>query len=457
MLIKNINLECTRKILDVFLEKPKRQFTFKQLRPEVTGYGETEIRKSLKELKQTHIFEVSFTRGRPRGGSRTEVYAISKDLSTFYRIFNIYMPDQHQILLKSEYINQLLNINGFIRVIDRIKNEFHNEDFKRLASENLLAQPATIKEYNKYPKVLMEMPEYLYEGRIVPISHSNDLIKQLSFLDPLIAIEFYRNRIGKKFCKLYRGLTKKDSLIRDKIREFVDYDIMLSPFTSYPVNDPLNLLLHKPFERIYDNAFILDESDHKRFIERAYIIYSNFAEILWSDINKMRFDEIEYLDYKRVEISRYYDRTDIDFRRDRSSEVGGIRDRLDYLKNIKNSLESIVKLSIHYWNIASYRFESINNFLIEYSEKYGSLEKCHIFQENGDINIVNILDRRSLWFNDWFVQDMHDTPLLSDFQDPFNQLRPCDAFGEKVLNQEHTAYDEILEAVKSNIEPRILN
>jgi hypothetical protein len=105
-------------------------------------------------------------------------------------------------------------------------------------------------------------------------------------------------------------------LIKKSLKEFIDYDIMLSPFTSYPVNDPAHILLRRPFERIYNDAFILNQSDFKGFIKRAYIIYSNFAELLCCGINILIRDEIEYFDYKYIEMEHYCENTDSDYRVD---------------------------------------------------------------------------------------------------------------------------------------------
>jgi hypothetical protein len=204
MLKFNINSGCTRKILDSFLPRPERRVTFKELRDELKEYSETEIRKSLLILKRTHIFEVDFKRGRPKGGERIEIFTISKELAVFDKLLEIYMPAGCREFLESEFINRLLDYYGFIKVFNLIKKEFHDNNFKKLASSVLFKQPALIKEYSNYPNVLAEMPEFLYDLAITPFPHDDDIIKMLSLLDQLSAIEFYRERIGNTYKELYK-------------------------------------------------------------------------------------------------------------------------------------------------------------------------------------------------------------------------------------------------------------
>ena len=62
----------------------------------------------------------------------------------------------------------------------------------------------------------------------------------------------------------------------------------LSPYFSYPIYDPIQILLSKPFDRLYDDIYILDKYDLKLMAERIYLVYSNFAEFLFLYLN--RFD-----------------------------------------------------------------------------------------------------------------------------------------------------------------------
>jgi hypothetical protein len=56
-------------------------------------------------------------------------------------------------------------------------------------------------------------------------------------------------------------------------------DNYLSPLTSYPANSPKSLIFSRPFQRIYDDVFLLDETDFHKFVYRAYFIYDRFIDI----------------------------------------------------------------------------------------------------------------------------------------------------------------------------------
>ncbi len=297
---------------------------------------------------------------------------------------------------------------------------------------------------------MAERPEFLYDLYITPFPHDDDLIKMLSLLDPLAAIEFYRERLGNTYTKLYKKVTNDATFIKNSLKEFVDYDIFLSPFSSYPVNDPAHILLRRPFERIYNDAFILNQSDFKIFIKRAYLVYSNFAELLSCSINTLILDEIEYLDYKRLDLESYCENRDLDIREDCSGQMEYIKYRINYLHNIKNNLETFVKISIYHWNIAVERFDSICINLEKDMEKYDYKNKYHIFQENENIQIFNLLDDRSIQVPKWLEWYKYDSPLLSESND-FMELLPCSAFYEDNMTTEPIAYETILEKVKHEI------
>jgi hypothetical protein len=61
----------------------------------------------------------------------------------------------------------------------------------------------------------------------------------------------------------------------------MEYDIHLSPFTSYPINSPRDLLFLDPFRRIFDDVYLLDEVDVSKFYQRALTVYKHFGDILF--------------------------------------------------------------------------------------------------------------------------------------------------------------------------------
>ena len=92
----------------------------------------------------------------------------------------------------------------------------------------------------------------------------------------------YINIIKNKFRPI---LIKEASRFGFKsVIDFTELDIQLSPITSIQSNFSPKLLISQPFTRIFSDAYILNQDDIKKFINRAYIFYSNFAEIFASAI-----------------------------------------------------------------------------------------------------------------------------------------------------------------------------
>ena len=145
----------------------------------------------------------------------------------------------------------------------------------------------------------------------------------------------------------------------------------------------------------------------------------------------------------------YRENTDSDYCADCSDKRTGIRYRIDYLHDIKNNLDKFVKLSIYHWNIAVDRFDSIYNKLEEDMEKCDYQNKYHIFQENENVRILNLLDDKSIEIPRW-QWDRFDSPLLCESND-FIKLLPCSAFYEDGMKTEPISYEEILESVKYGI------
>ncbi len=118
--------------------------------------SETPIRDALKELKRSNILGVSYERGRPKGGSRTERYNISNDLVAFKKVFEMYRINGIDEFIKSEYINgikkkfaPILKAEarrfGFKSVIDFIELDVH-------------LSPITSIQTNFPPKLLLSQP-----------------------------------------------------------------------------------------------------------------------------------------------------------------------------------------------------------------------------------------------------------------------------------------------------------
>jgi hypothetical protein len=118
---------------------------------------------------------------------------------------------------------------------------------------------------------------------------SNDLaaFKKLSQMyringiDEFIKSE-YINIMKSKFTPILKAEARRFGF--KSVTDFIELDIHLSPITSLQTNFPPKLLLCQPFDRIFSDVYILSKDDIKKLIKRAYILYSNFAEIFSSAI-----------------------------------------------------------------------------------------------------------------------------------------------------------------------------
>lgn len=395
--------------------------------------------------------EVDKKKSRGNSGSDIYYYIGPKDIASSLERLNIFHIILNSILtecesnvqkrfLASKYVNFLIKICGLSSVY-KILKKYMGTEFRRIGSHALLSQPALIEEYKKFPQLLKEEAAIDYGITMYLDQGGRDFMSILQDLDPIIAVRFYRTNIKDSFSQLYREFDGKYE--SDGLKEFADYDVLLSPFTSYPLNDPAYLLLLKPFERIYADAYIFNEIDYMDFIKRAYIVFSNFAEILSNGIDYLSLHEIDQLDQKILDIERYEDMTDEYLRRDDSLHKEYIDFRWEYLHNIKNHIEIPVKLSIYYWNIASRRFDLLKGYLSE--------GKHHIFSDNGSIQIIDLKTGELLLNKHESMEIMSNISLLSGPDDPFLEIWPCNAFYELELNPEAITYSEILEKVKSSL------
>ncbi len=446
------------KILNGFVKNPEWQPAYWDLRQELKEFSETQIRKSLQELKKSFILMVDHKRGRPKGGSRSEMYSLSKDLEAFKKLFEIYIKFDYKYFLESRYLNNMVEYNGFMPIFNLVEKEFSDNDFKKVASIALMELPATIQEYKNHPNTLKEIPDSVVKGFPITAFEDDDIINILSRLDPLSALEFYREKIGDTYIKFYRKLAMKNNYISESLKTFIDYDIMLSPLTSYPINDPIYLLFKRPYERIYNNTFILNPMDRYRFVRRAHAVYSNFADILCSGINTLRIDEMKDLDQRLFNFEqkkRFEAINELEFREYRPL-IESLNERQKGLKNIKDNLENLVRLAIYHWNIAANRFNYIYNMLGRLLEWKENGYKVYIYEDFYDIRIVElqhgkideVLDIREL---------KSDISLLSDLENSFKQLLPCKAFGVDITRKPVT-YNEIFKEVKYKIiEPKLIN
>jgi hypothetical protein len=374
-------------------------------------------------------------------------------LGVFNSIFQDYISnceaDLLEKFLKSRYINNLIKDVGFKPVFDIIKAKLHNESFRNSASSAILNLPAVIDEYKDQVKKLVEKRESISEFQLVPLLENygtvnDDLFSILQNFDALHAIEFYRKIINDDYSKLYREVAP-NNFITEAMKEFTDYDVYLSPFTSYPRNNPPDLLLQRPYERIYDDVYILSESDQEKFIKRAYVVYSHFAEILFEAcIKDMRLIELDLIDYRITKMDEYLQVIDDVLPEESMEDLRRYESRKDYLKNIIDYIQITIKLAIYYWNIASLRFDIVIGHL-----NHDQTGKYHIHSDNASIWITDLQSGKR---NPVASTDiLSSVSLLPGPSDPFASLWPCNAFKEFDLDTKTVTSNEILEYMITNL------
>jgi hypothetical protein len=78
----------------------------------------------------------------------------------------------------------------------------------------------------------------------------------------------------------YNKLAEK-SLIPEGLRNFYVFDNYLSSLTAHPLKSTLKILFSKPFERIYEDAYLIDGDTFWVLSGRVAVIYNNFSDFLF--------------------------------------------------------------------------------------------------------------------------------------------------------------------------------
>jgi len=286
-------------VLSIFLDNPSQGHLyedFKHLRAETS---ESRIMEFLRSLVRQDILSESKLVGRPRKHTAgRKQYYINQDLDTFRNIFGFYIEKDTEMFLSSPFTNSIIQNHGFDDVFEVIQPELERSKFRDVASKSLLNHQATIEYYNKFAKNLTDELRKSHQenaktddqtGRyleqiISRVAHewSPRLYKPLTLLnefDQLHAIKLYRKTVFKNLESLYLYFAKK-SRIPKCLCDFMICDSYLSPPTSYPTFSPEMLLFSRPFERIFDDIFLIDGEGMEPVLQRAYLIYENFAEFL---------------------------------------------------------------------------------------------------------------------------------------------------------------------------------
>ena len=328
--------------------------------------------------------------------------------------------DRTKELLASKYLNSLIKTCGLKLIYEIFEEYMKREDFRSIASQTLLNQPALIDEYVKLPTLMQEYMELKRLGTgLLEYVDNTKYLKLLFGLNESEAIKFYRQYLSERFGKIYRDLTDRDVprtedvFVTEGIRKFLELDLYLSPFTSFPMNFPVELLFERPFDRLYIDFYLSDEEDIKKLVLRAHVVYSNFIDIVSTGV---------------VNSGIYV-----------------------------TQLEALLKQYIFYWNVASQTLDALYKEMkklnIFSTDRDSSI--YHIYSDAVGLQIKDLADNRLLLDRDYRNCINHNSLTLS-VGDPTKEIRICDCFKEEGAQTEKVMlYEDVLASIRSTIENTI--
>jgi len=372
------------------------------------------------------ILNTDYKRGRPRkskeigshGGRhdqkmRSKNYQLNLEVDIFKKIFDIFSDeDRLELFLQSNYVNKLTEDYTLKGIYTQFEDEFRNQSFKRIATLALLNLTATIKEYEDYPDKIYK---YLQDCEEYSVSLEDiwfDEIQVLEKFDPVKSVLFIREHLVDNLMDLYKKIGGRRIHLRSPDgQRLTEVDMHLSPFFSYPIYDPIQVIFSKPFDRLYDDVYILTKNDLKIMAERIYLVYTNFAEFLftfWS--NDWRYSIL-----------------------------------------LEDSLSEYVFL----WNCQSYYF---SEFYARYHPLVSEGGSYYITSNSGFIQVIDLIkDKKLITPQDSFLIKSEITypPLFTEGEwgglksNPLEVLLPCKSlFDEFGFETAEIPIDTILEEMK---------
>ena len=225
------------------------------------------------------------------------------------------------------------------------------------------------------------------------LDSASEHIKLLTEFDKLEAVRLYRKVIYGEIRESFKGLSKIPLLVPHCLYQFMEYDNYLSPFTSYPVQSPEIPLFSRPFQRIYDDVYLLGPSDLKFLACRAFVIYTDFASFL--------------SDFFRYSAPRD-------------------------TKALRRELMEFIYL----WNVSSTNFDLVWLYLNNvYGEEIGS-GNFYLQSDGMRFKLTDLNNNEPLADDERFIKTFSPKPMLFErryearrsMDRPFTQLRPCLCF-----------------------------
>jgi DNA-binding MarR family transcriptional regulator len=339
-------------------------------------------------------------------------------LNSFYTLkpFKSY-PTQNldftKKLLTSKYFNSVIRTCGLKLIYGIFEEYMKIDDFRSIASQTLLSQPALIEEYTAaITKIPISMIDFLFKY----LGNTIYLVRFLFRLDKIKAIEFHRQYLAEPLGKLYRDLTQRDVpitldlFVTEGIKKFLELDLYLSPVNSFPMNFPVELLFERPFERLYADFYIHDQEDIKKLARRAHAVYSNFIGVVSAGVV--------------------------------NSEI------------LVTDLEPLLKQYIFYWNVASRNVDglyySLHMFLNDQKASSTKSTIYNIYLDTKGIQLKDIANGK-MWVDRYASRELNRNSLTIDMDDPTKEIRVCDCFADEGLEVKEILYGEVLAGIRAKL------
>jgi len=416
------------KVTKLLIREPDREFKLSDLKPKLTDMSEDSIRKVLQLLTKRSICDFFLSGGRPKGKNKIKNYSLRKEITVYGELFRIYVKTGNEDkFFTSNYNNYMIEKFNYQTIHKIVKTKLVEATFRQNASQAIL-NLSSIKE--EYKKVAYNLKEEISSNGLM---HDHELkpeyiapIITLNDFEPIESIRLYRETIHEIVLEAYKDLAAR-SIISDGVHSFLAFDTYLSPLSSYPVNDLSQLLLLPyPFQRIYEDAYLIDRDAFGVLSSRAAAIYNFFSDFVLESIK---------------------------------------------INQIQGDIEQITKQLIFYWNVASTRFDVICGFLGKfYGNNIGS-RNYHLKSDGLRFQIVDLKTNEQLISKE-LERDIllsNITPSLPDdlhIEDnanwPFEFLKPCEIFKHmdndgQPWNYEIIHYETILEEINLKLNSKKLS
>lgn len=444
------------RVLDALLENPMSDVTIQELLNKrglrLETYEKT-IRNAIDHLVKMKILGVTKPWGAPRKNKKNATdydrkwrYKLSKTAYAYRQVFNIYLADDINKLITSEYTNSTIEKIGFEKLFKIIEQNLLLPKFNHIASKSLLNHKATKDEYANLAiqlkdKIVQQSSEIEHNGfsEHGPVELSNFLaeigqeltikiitrIDILSKFNPLQSIPFYRDTLHPTIIEAYSKLAE-ESIISRGLRDLLIFDNYLSPLTAHPASSVIKILFAKPFERIYEDAYLMGAKEFSLLSYRAFAVYIHFSDLLF-----------EYFKYNPLN---------------------------------QDDREIVIKDMIYSWNVASTRFDLTCNCLAAlYNKKTGS--GCYHLKSDGmNFSVIDMADKKQLLPSDISssILVLGSTPFVFSedelersrlypeiMKNPFTSLRPCLSFKDTGKMYEFIPIEYISSELKRKIEANV--